>query len=115
MPSTATTISRRRWLALAAATGALGGRSLHAMTDELIFSTVETADGKVRGLRSGGVHVFKGLRYGAATSGANRFMPPQPTTRWAGVRDATAYGNYAPQMPADRRRAYADLIAYDLQ
>jgi para-nitrobenzyl esterase len=42
-------------------------------------------------------------------------MPPAPVAKWAGVRDATAYGNYAPQLPADRRRAYADLIMYDLQ
>lgn len=85
------------------------------MTEHPVFSVVETAQGKVRGLRSGGVHVFKGLRYGADTAGANRFMPPQPVAAWTGVRDATAYGNYAPQMPTDRRHAYADLIAYDLQ
>lgn len=85
------------------------------MSEDPVFSIVETVHGKVRGLKSGGVHVFKGLRYGADTGGANRFMPPQPVVPWAGVRDATAYANYAPQMPADRRRAYADLIAYDLQ
>lgn len=115
MQNSSATMSRRRWLAFAAAAGGLAGASVHAMPDDLIFSIVETADGKVRGLKSGGIHVFKGLRYGADTSGPNRFMPPRPVTRWAGVRDATAYGNYAPQMPADRRRAYADLIAYDLQ
>ncbi|RYF80480.1 MAG: carboxylesterase/lipase family protein [Comamonadaceae bacterium] len=108
-------LSRRRWLASAAAAGGLASVGAHAMTDHPVFSIVETAQGKVRGLKSGGVHVFKGLRYGADTSGANRFMPPQPVAPWVGVRDATAYGNYAPQMPSDRRRAYADLIAYDLQ
>lgn len=79
------------------------------------FPIVETADGKVRGLMSGGIAVFKGLPYGADTSGRNRFMPPQPLKKWKGVRDALDYGNIAPQIPADRRRAYADLILNDIQ
>ncbi|CAN7336198.1 carboxylesterase/lipase family protein [Rhizobacter sp. LjRoot28] len=85
------------------------------MLDDPVFSVVETTVGRLRGLRSGGIHVFKGVHYGADTGGRHRFMPPQPVAAWSGVRDATAYGPYAPQMPADRRRAYADLIAYDLQ
>jgi para-nitrobenzyl esterase len=64
---------------------------------------------------SGGVAVFKGLRYGADTSGRNRFMPPAPVPKWSGVRDALDYGNTSPQIPADRRRTYADLILFDLQ
>lgn len=80
-----------------------------------LFPVVETADGKVRGIVSGGISVFKGLRYGADTSGRNRFMPPQPVKKWTGVRDHFDYGNIAPQIPADRRRAYADLILNDLQ
>lgn len=89
---------------------------LVAQADEAsLFPIVETADGKVRGLVSGGIAVFRGLRYGADTSGRNRFMPPQPVKKWAGVRDAFDYGNIAPQIPADRRRAYADLILNDVQ
>ena len=107
---------RRGLLGAAAATGALWcARGANAMTGDEMFPVVETADGWLRGLMSGGVAVFKGVRYGADTSGANRFLPPQPVERWAGVRDAIGYGNFAPQMPADRRRAYADLIMYDLQ
>ena len=60
---------------------------------------VETAAGKVRGYvdPATGVKVFKGVRYGADTGGANRFMPPQPPVHWSGVADCTKYGNRAPQ------------------
>ncbi|PZQ64204.1 MAG: carboxylesterase/lipase family protein [Phenylobacterium zucineum] len=100
---------------LAAAGGAwLAGTPGRAAERDL-FPVVETADGKVRGLMSGGIAVFKGLPYGASTAGANRFRPPQPVKRWAGVRDALDYGPIAPQVPGDRRRDYADLIFNDVQ
>src|SRR6185369_6145903 len=55
-------------------------------------STVETMLGRVRGLASPGVIAFKGLRYGASTTGANRFQPPVKPAAWTGVRDAFEYG-----------------------
>ncbi len=54
-----------------------------------------------------GISVFKGIPYGAPTSGANRFRKPQPPQAWAGVRDATAYPNMAPQPPAPIRGLFA--------
>ena len=78
-----------------------------------MFPVVETAQGKLRGLSSGGVFVFRGVSYAGDTSGKNRFMPPRPVEPWAGVRDALHWTDVAPQIPGDRRHAYADLIMVD--
>ena len=60
---------------------------------------VETAYGRVRGYVFRGISVFRGLPYGAPTSGANRFRPPQPPAPWSGVLPALDYGQTAPQPP----------------
>ena len=65
---------------------------------------VETASGRVVGVTSGGVHVFKGIPYGASTAGANRFMPPRKPEPWTGVREATLYAGRSPQAPAAAQR-----------
>lgn len=57
---------------------------------------VETAAGKVRGLREGGVEKFLGIPYGADTH-ATRFRPPAPPQSWSGVKDCTAFGAQAVQ------------------
>jgi para-nitrobenzyl esterase len=64
---------------------------------EANFVVAETAFGKVRGVDSHGIKIFKGIPYGADTSGKNRFMPPGEPADWSGVRDALAYGHSAPQ------------------
>ena len=59
---------------------------------------VETSQGRVRGITNqAGIHVFKGLRYGASTAGSRRFLPPLTPQNWSGVQDAFDYGDRCPQ------------------
>src|SRR5262245_5398287 len=62
-------------------------------------SVVETTSGKIRGLTIDKVNAFKGIRYGASTAGANRFMPPTKPAPWTGVKDTFEWGEEAPQGP----------------
>src|SRR5690348_5438965 len=62
---------------------------------------VDTTAGKVRGIVNNGVHVFRGIPYGATTAGANRFLPARKPEPWSGVRNAFEHGHTAAQiMPA---------------
>ena len=63
----------------------------------LIAPLVKTGYGKVRGYLNNGIYTFRGVRYGASTGGANRFMPPKPPKPWTEIRDASSYGYRAPQ------------------
>ena len=69
----------------------------HAGAQDSLFVTAETGFGKIRGTDNQGIKVFKGIPYGAPTSGANRFMPPADPAKWTGVRDCLDYGHSAPQ------------------
>lgn len=61
------------------------------------IAVTETTSGKVRGYVLRGIHHFLGMPYGADTSGANRFMPPQKPKPWTDVYPALWWGNSAPQ------------------
>jgi para-nitrobenzyl esterase len=65
--------------------------------EDLDTAIAETSSGKVRGVAIDGIKVFKGIPYGAPTSGKNRFMPPVKPATWTGTRDALAFGPTAPQ------------------
>jgi para-nitrobenzyl esterase len=77
----------------------------------------DTLYGKVRGYVLRGINLFLGIPYGADTSGANRFMPPQKPEPWTNVLPALWWGNSAPQNTdnkyANSYSAFADHWNYD--
>jgi para-nitrobenzyl esterase len=72
------------------------------------IALVGTNYGKIRGYILRGIHYFLGIPYGADTSGANRFMPPQKPKPWTDVFPAIWWGNSAPQNMENR---YANKYA----
>ena len=81
------------------------------------IAVANTEYGKVRGYVLRGIHYFLGIPYGADTSGANRFMPPQKPKPWTNVVPAIWWGNTAPQdmenRYADKYMAFKDHWNYD--
>src|SRR5262245_12799324 len=61
-------------------------------------TSIEIAQGRLRGYRNGDIHVFKGIPYGAPPAGPLRFQAPRPAPSWMGVREATQYGPSCPQI-----------------
>ena len=72
------------------------------------IAVTNTQHGKVRGYVLRGIHYFLGMPYGADTSGANRFLPPQKPAPWNDVFPALWWGNTAPQNMENR---YANRFA----
>lgn len=79
-------ISRRLFLA---GTGALAASPAFAQGDPVVGTTL----GPVRGLREGGLSVFRGIRYGVA----ERFQAPRPPRPSVEAIAATRFGPSAPQ------------------
>lgn len=78
-----------------------------------LFFDVDTAAGVVRGMATTGIKIFRGIPYGADTSGRNRFMPPKKPATWTGVRNSIGYGPISPQTPSGFRSDYSQLIQWD--
>jgi para-nitrobenzyl esterase len=80
-------------------------------------AVADTTHGKVRGYVLRGIHHFLGIPYGADTSGANRFRPPQPPKAWTDVYPALWWGNSAPQSMdsrySNKHAAFRDHWNYD--
>lgn len=88
-------INRRHFIGTTLATGvALAvGPLVQADTS---YPLAATRSGKIRGVTEHGVHIFRGVPYGADTS-HRRFMPALQEEKWDGIRDAFYFGPTAPQ------------------
>jgi para-nitrobenzyl esterase len=67
-------------------------RALGSGSGATDFVEVETACGRLRGLRSDGLVTFKGIPYAGPVAGAGRFKAAPPSPAWTGVRDALQLG-----------------------
>jgi len=97
-------ISRRQFvtrMSLATASAVLLPKSFsstwYPMDEEYV--TVEISHGKIRGIRTMGVTIFKGIPYAGRVSGDRRFRRPAPLEPWKGIRDAIRLGTPAMQSP----------------
>lgn len=82
----------RRSLLHGGAALTLAGLSQRALAAAGEASIVEVSEGRLRGLRAGGVAVYRGIPYAGSVSGAHRFKAAPPPVAWSGVRDATRLG-----------------------
>ncbi len=71
--------------------------------------TATTRSGRIRGSLEHGVHVFRGIPYGADTS-TRRFRPALTPVAWKGVRDALDYGAACPQSGSSEKMSEDCLV-----
>lgn len=75
------------------------------------IAIAETKYGKVKGFILRGIYNYRGIPYGADTSGKNRFMPPQPPKSWDNILPTVWWGNTAPQIMDNRyANAYSSFV-----
>ena len=63
------------------------------------YVDIEITHGKIRGIRTEGVNIFKGIPYAGRISGNRRFRRPAPLESWTGVRETLQLGAPAIQAP----------------
>src|SRR2546425_1036294 len=101
--------SRRDFLKQASMLAASGASVSSAWAADDKFVIADTSFGKVRGVDADGIKTFKGIPYGASTTGKNRFLPPADPAKWNGVRDTLAYGPSAPQREPGTQAKTTDI------
>jgi len=70
---------------------------------------VQTETGALRGTETGSAIAFMGIPYARPPIGELRWEPPQPSTSWTGVRDATRSGRACTQDPAGLTPFFAPM------
>ena len=94
-------LDRRSFLNRTVAGTLLGGAFAKAWaapaSSDSSSPVVETTAGKIRGTIEDKVCAFRGVPYGASTTGSARFMPPEKPQPWAGVKDTVELGHRSPQ------------------
>ena len=87
---------RRTFLILAIVI--LAGSTVFAQTgDQINLPIVKTKDGKLQGIVSSGIEIFKGIPFAQPPVGDLRWKEPQPVRNWKGVRNADQFGAYCTQ------------------
>lgn len=76
--------------------------------------SVDTRFGSIRGYQENGIHVFKGVPYGADTGGRNRFLPARDPEPWSGIRDCIDYGDTAAQLQGGQMAGTEDCLVLNI-
>jgi para-nitrobenzyl esterase len=82
------------------ALASLGDASLALGSPSLPKVTVESGELEGTYFGSGNEVAFLGVPYAAPPVDELRWKPPQPVSRWTGIRQANQFGPAAPQLPA---------------
>jgi para-nitrobenzyl esterase len=72
---------------------------------------VRTTSGSLVGRQSGDVCAYWGIPFAASTAGPARWTPPGPAPTWAGVRDASAFGDDPIQPPNVRHQDWSGYVS----
>jgi para-nitrobenzyl esterase len=67
------------------------------------YIEVEITHGRIKGIRTEGINIFKGIPYAGKISGDRRFRRPAQLQPWTGVRDALQLGAPSIQTPNQTR------------
>jgi para-nitrobenzyl esterase len=104
----------RRTVLQTAVFGGLTAAVARPLFAESRGTVVDITSGKLQGVESNGVKIFKGVPYGAPTGGSARFKAPQPVVKWTGVKQAVVYGPSSPQgasmLPAPAQSTGVSLV-----
>jgi para-nitrobenzyl esterase len=96
-------LTRRQFLVRSAATlactTAFSKARISSAEEKKEYVEVETVSGRIRGFKSDGLSMFKGIPYAGAVSGKDRFKAAPPLKSWTGVRDAVKSGAPSLQSP----------------